>query len=271
MVIDNYSSDDSLARARQQTYSRIRPEFIDLNHNAGFAAANNIGLKRLQEKGTMTHVLLLNPDACVPTGLFSGLQKIFDERADIGIIGPRLMDAHGRLQPSVRSFPTLGVFVFLFLKLHRVLRKTSVWRRYMRTDFDYEHEQSVDQVMGAAFAIRDRVWQRTDERAAGFLDESFWLWFEEVDYCKRAKEKGWHVWYTPNASVTHRGAVSFNQLVGLNKSWPFLNSALVYARKHLGWISYAVLLVLLPVTVTLSLFSSVHHLYVKWHDQRAHA
>ena len=125
----------------------------------------------------------------------------------------------------------------------------------MQTSFDYGQEAYVDQVMGAAFLIRNELLTQI-----GFLDTAFWIWFEEVDYCKRAQDAGWKILYTPNATVMHHKGASFHQLIGLRKTKPFLASSLVYVKKHLGMPSYAMLLILYPAAIAIASMASIAHL-----------
>lgn len=125
-------------------------------------------------------------------------------------------------------------------------------------DFQYDQEAQVNQVMGAAFLIRNTVLQQL-----GGLDESFWIWFEEVDYCKQANNAGWNITYTPSASIAHHGGVSFNQLVGIRRTKPFLDSAIVYARKHLGTAAAITLFILYPVAMLIALAASLVHIQQK--------
>lgn len=245
IVVDNASGDDSIEQAKR--VQGLPVQCMELRENIGFARANNIGLKELASDGN--HVLLLNPDTEVQPGALQAMLDFLESHPKAGIVGPRLLNFSDRqTQPSVRSFPTLVVFIWLFLKLHRLLPNVSFWRKYMMTGFDYNKAAAVDQVMGAAFLIRDKAVEKLDER--------FWIWFEEVDFCKRAKAKGWEVWYTPSAQIIHRGAASFNQLVGFKRSWFFLRSSVQYANKHLGLLATSVLIILLPIALVLAVVSS---------------
>jgi N-acetylglucosaminyl-diphospho-decaprenol L-rhamnosyltransferase len=116
----------------------------------------------------------------------------------------------------------------------------------------------VNQVMGAAFLVRREVW----EQLYG-LDQKFWIWFEEVDFCRRAWNAGWQTWYTPAGEVVHYGGASFHQLVGWKKSTPWIKSSLRYARKHLNWLVWLGLIGLTPVAWGLAGLAMVTHVRVK--------
>ncbi len=258
VVVDNASKDESLVQveriAEENGYILIREDT-----NLGFAKANNIGMKYIYEHGGEgDHILLLNPDTQVQPHSLERMAEILDQNPKTGIVGPKLVTPSGEVQHSVRTFPTLPVLAMLFLKFQRLLPNSPSWKHYMMADFQYDQESQVDQVMGAAFLIRNTVLQQL-----GGLDESFWIWFEEVDYCKQANNAGWNIVYTPSASIVHHGGVSFNQLVGIRRTKPFLDSAIVYARKHLGTTAAITLFILYPVAMLIALAASLVHIQQK--------
>lgn len=266
IIVDNASTDRSIVKAQHivgKSINKPRVRFIRQEKNLGFAKANNIAIDRVLKKDGDWHILLLNPDTEVRAGALNGMLQALNEDKSIGIVGPRLINSDGSTQPSVRSFPAFGEFVFLFLKLNRIAPKSRRWQSYMRTDFDYTRQGSVDQVMGAAFLIRGEL-----IRSVGLLDEKFWVWFEEVDYCKRVKLAGWKIVYTPEAEVLHHGGVSFNQLVSWQKNRLWLKSMMHYARKYFNFYERIVLWLLLPLAFALTLPFSLRHLAIKRQSEK---
>lgn len=259
IVVDNASTDRSLVKAQVaggESINKPRVRFIKRHDNAGFARANNIAMESVLHKvDSETHVLLLNPDTEVKAGALAGMMRVLEQDSMAGVVGPRLLNSDGSGQLSVRSFPTFGVFIFMFLKLNRVLPRAKLWRRYLRDDFDYDRRAEVDQVKGAAFMIRGKLLE-----SVGLLDERFWVWFEEVDYCQRVKRVGRKIVYTPEAQVIHQGATSFNQLVGWRRSLPWLASCLHYASKYLAWYEQAILWLLTPISILLIVPATFFHL-----------
>ena len=263
IVVDNASSDRSVVQAQAvvgAVFNKPRVRFILQKHNLGFAAANNAAWQRIAQRypQQLPHILLLNPDTEICAGALAGLLTLLSSQPTAGIAGPQLVNPDGTVQPSVRSFPTLGVFVFLFLKLHRLVPSAVVWQRYVRYGFDYQREQAVDQVMGAVFLIRSEAAQEL-----GRLDEQFFIWFEEVDYCRRAASAGWQTWYTPQARVVHHGGVSFAQLIGWRRAWAWLRSSRQYAAKHLGPMAAVALRLLTPVALLLALPAGLYHRMIR--------
>lgn len=244
VIIDNNSSDDSLLKVNESEKVTI----FSRNKNLGFSKATNLGIEYIHRHGGKDdHILLLNPDTDVRAHAIKNMVAVVTRNNKAGIVGCKLLNPDMTIQPSVRAFPTLAVFGMLFLKLHRLFSGMQFWKRYMMNNFDYSREQSVDQVMGAGFLIRNGVIKKL-----GPLDTAFFIWFEEVDYCKRAKNAGWEVIYTPHAEIMHYGGISFNQLYGVTKTAPFLNSALMYTKKHLSLLTYIILLTLYPFGYLLS-------------------
>lgn len=258
VIVDNASTDTSIVQAKP-IIDRSRFILLLQHENIGFAAANNIGISYIQNHtGEQNHILLLNPDTIVHPHAVEHMIIALVSDITIAVVGPRILEITGEIQPSVRKFPTRTVFFLYFLKLHLFFRYTSIWRNYMMSECDYTRQQTVDQVMGAALLMRNTVLKNS-----GLLDEGFWIWFEEVDYCKRVQDAGLRVLYTPAAEITHIGAASFHQLVGIRKTKPFLDSALYYIRKHMGIFSYLFFLALYPLAIVIALVASIAHMQQK--------
>ncbi len=254
VVVDNASRDDSIRHAKRVANTHGYTMLVQ-SENLGFAKANNLGWKFIREnEGEDDHIFLLNPDTQVHAGALSTMFQVLETNAHAGIVGPKLLEANGETQPSVRRLPTFPILVLLFLKLHRIFANTAMWKQYMMTDFDYSKEQHVDQVMGAAFLIHKDVLH-----SIGLLDEAFWIWFDDVDYCRTAKNAGWNTIYTPSATVMHHKGASFTQVIGIQKTKPLLDSGLVYAKKHLGMGAYFFLVLLYPVALCVAALASLAH------------
>jgi len=252
VVVDNASNDgtrDSMLAKCQMPNAKCGT--VLNTDNRGFARACNQGLVDLDAR----YVLLLNPDTECPPGSIASFVRRMDEHPEnVGIAGPKLLNADGSSQQSVRRFPTVWSQAGILLKLHRLFRQTKVFRGYFADDLDQNREQDVDQVMGACFLIRKEL---IDE--IGGLDEQYFIWFEEVDYCRTAKERGWRVRYIPSASVIHHGGSSFAQVFSIKKQRMFNESLVSYFRKwHAGWRA-ALIRSLQPISFVLSLFVASFH------------
>lgn len=227
---------------------RARIKYIQLEKNVGFAAANNTAWRQFSDNN---HVLLLNPDTEVKPGALAAMIQVLEEKPDVGVVGPKLVNPNGSLQGSVRPFPQFLDFIFYMLKLGRIVQARQ------EAAYDYSKAGYADQVMGAAFLIRSRL-----REEVGLLDEGYFTLFEEVDYCKRALAKGWRTYFTPAGEVMHVRAASFRQLVGFRKTLPWMASSLHYARKHLGVLPWLLLWFLVPISLLLTIPASLKHLWL---------
>jgi GT2 family glycosyltransferase len=191
IVVDNGSTDGSQALVEEAHPS---DRLIANPDNRGFSIANNQGISASSGR----YVLLLNSDTEVERDSLRVLVDYGDSHAEAGILGPRLLNSDGTLQPSGGRFPTpLGTALAL-LGLARLTGRP----RY-GTKRDYAKPAVVDEVSGAAMMIRREVVEQI-----GGLDESFRWGYEDVDLCRRARRAGWQVHYVPGAAVKHEWGAS---------------------------------------------------------------
>jgi GT2 family glycosyltransferase len=219
VVVDNASSDGTCEEAR-----RRGARLIANPTNRGFAAAVNQGILAL----ACRYIVLLNPDAVILSGL-EAMREACDRDRAAGA-GGRLVDAQGRLQVGfmTREFPTPGTLVLEALLLNRVCPNNPVNRRYRGLGLDYTQPREVQQPAGAFLMIRRGVWQEL-----GGLDESFHpLWFEDVDFCHRAADRGYRFFYEPRAVAKHTGAHSIGSLSVEMRQFYWYRSLLKYSAKH---------------------------------------
>jgi GT2 family glycosyltransferase len=241
IVVDNGSKDGTLNEIEKfRVYQTLRT--ILNGENRGFAAANNQGLAIA--KGDF--VLLLNSDTEVVPGAFAETVRHMREHPEAGIVGCKLLNFDGSLQPSVRRFPTWKDQAVILLKLHNFFPKLVA--RYMAADFDYKKEQEADQVRGAYFCLSRQLFAKI-----GPLDErGFFNWFEEVDYCRRARNSGFKTVYLPSALCRHAGGASFNQQLSFQKQQWLTRSMNNYFRKHGTRTDRFICAVLTPASLALA-------------------
>ncbi|MFA6526680.1 MAG: glycosyltransferase family 2 protein [Candidatus Buchananbacteria bacterium] len=221
-VVDNASNDG--------TVEMVKHDFPDViliaNHeNAGFAKANNSALKRARGE----YVLLLNPDTEIQNDTLIKSLEYMKRHSLCGALGLKMIYPDGRLQPSVRRFPKLRPIILMLLKIPKILPNLKSIENYLAKDFDYGREQTVDQIMGAYMFIPKAVLDKV-----GHLDERFFIWFEEVDFCRRLKSAGYEVRYFPDISIIHHGGKSFAQQALISNQKMFFMSALKYFLKYAG-------------------------------------
>lgn len=199
IVVDNASSDGTVEAVRA-AFPGV--EVIANRGNRGFAAANNQGIQRARGRV----VVLLNPDTRVARDALGRLVRYLDENPAVGVVGPRLVYPDGRTQPSRRRFPTLLTGFLESTVVQDYWRDNRVLRRYYVADRSDDETQEVDWLVGACLAVR-----REAIETAGLLDERFFLYSEEVEWCWRIRRAGWRVVYLPEATVYHHESASAGQ------------------------------------------------------------
>lgn len=193
LVVDNASADGTAECVRSR-FSRVR--LITNPRNAGFGAALNIGLRQT----AAPYVLWLNPDAELLDDRFPQLLEYLGSNPTVGILGPQLVDPDGKRQLSCRSFPSYRTALFhRYSFLTRWLPKNPYSREYLHSDWEGPAPRDVDWVSGACFVHRRQV-----SEELGGLDERFFMYCEDVDFCLRARQRGWMTRYHPAARVLHR-------------------------------------------------------------------
>ncbi len=245
IVVDNASSDQS-AQMILNEFPQVK--LIVNEKNLGFATAVNQGVAASQG----AHILLLNPDTEVRAGSLDAVLDAAGGLDKAAVIGGLLLNPDGTTQASVRRFPTLASQWLVVLKLHHLFPKIKALRQYYLDDFDYTKSQAVDQVMGAYFLVPRAAWE-----ALGGLDQKFFVWFEEVDFCLRASRAGWSVYFLPIAPIIHYGGQSFSQLMGLHRQVLFNRSLRYYFKKHGNVAAYALVLLLQPLSVFLAVVAQI--------------
>lgn len=229
LVVDNHSRDGSADMIEREFPS---VHLIRSETNLGFAAANNAAFARARGR----YVALLNSDAFLTDGVIDGLVDALDRAPWVGMAGVRLTGRNGEWQPSARQFPSTLNDVLALTGLSMRFRRSRLFGRMDRTWADPAEAASVDWVPGAFAMIRGDVL-----RSVGFFDEDFFLYYEEVDLCRRIKDRGFDVRYLPQFRVIHLGGESSKTVTRLTMSsagaqltlWR-MRSALLYYRKHGG-------------------------------------
>jgi GT2 family glycosyltransferase len=198
-VVDNASTDDSVQMLRHQFPS---VHLIASPDNLGFSAANNLALRALGMDGpapACRHALILNPDTLVPAGAVAGLLAELAASPDIGVVGPKLILPDGSLDRACRrAFPTPEVSFYRFSGLSRLFPRHPRFGRYNMSHLDPDEPADIDAVVGACMLLRGEALAQV-----GLLDERFWMYGEDLDWCLRFHQAGWRVVYRPGVTVHH--------------------------------------------------------------------
>ena len=216
-IVDNASTDGSQQMVEQQF---PHTQLIKNSENLGFATANNQAMRSCNGE----YILLLNSDTLVLPGALESMIEFMDVQLQAGACGARLLNPDRSLQPSCSPEPSLKTEFMRLFHLGGV-RPDGY---YAMEDWDTSAPRPVDIVLGAFLCIRRSVMQ-----AVGFLDEDFFMYSEEVDYCRRVRALGWTIYWVPTSQVIHYGGQSTRQ--DATKMFLCLYQGKVkYFRKHNG-------------------------------------
>jgi len=228
-VVDNNSSDGS-AKIIETKFQKVK--LIKNKKNLGFAKANNQAIK----KSKAEFILLLNPDTQVLKNTLSNMLNWMKKNPQAKIAGCHLIDKQGQTIPHVRRFPSVWNQLAIILKLPHLF--PSVLNKYLRKNFDYTKPQKVDSIRGGFFMMRLLAGGEpvAPAQCQNELDERYFLWFEEVDFCRQVYKSGNEVWYTPTAQCIDYVGQSFKQIKRGQTQKYFRDSMLKYFRKwHPLW------------------------------------
>jgi N-acetylglucosaminyl-diphospho-decaprenol L-rhamnosyltransferase len=190
--------------------------------NVGFARACNQGMYASRGE----NVMFINPDTLVEDGFFESLEKFLDENPRAGVVGPRVVGAEGDVQLTARKELSFASgFLGRTSLLTRLFVKSPLVRRHFPAAEKLTGPTVVDWISGTCMTVRR---QTLDE--IGPMDERFFMYFEDADLCRRAREAGWLVYYLPQVEIFHHsGASSQNRPRAI---WDLHKSAFLYHRKH---------------------------------------
>jgi GT2 family glycosyltransferase len=201
-------------------------QLIDAGGNVGFARACNLGMAAARGR----HLLLLNPDTVAHPGSVATLSRHLDAAPEAGVVAARLLDPEGTLQYSCRRFPRpLSILFGRYALLTRLFPANRVSSDYLYLDWDHASPRAVDWASGACLMTRQEVF-----RSVGGLDEGYFLFVEDMDWCRRIRDARLDVVYVPEAEVTHRIGASRGPVPPW-VMWERHRSMLRYVRKHFGW------------------------------------
>lgn len=194
IVVDNGSSEGMPTSKR---YTLIRNQ-----QNLGFTRANNQGIKKAKGE----YILLLNSDTLVKKGALEKLIKFAKKTTDAGAVAPKLLNPDGSTQASIYRFPTLGLAIRQYW-----LGQKGLLDKYIPSS---ARPVAVDAAVMAAFLITPRGLKKV-----GFLDERYFMYFEDLEYCRHLKKAGLKVYYLPQAQITHFHGASGKHLTKFENQW----------------------------------------------------
>jgi GT2 family glycosyltransferase len=251
IIVDNGSTDGSL-KMLQDEFPAVT--VIANPTNLGFTAPMNQALYRAQGQ----FLLLLNPDTLIHPQAFDRLLDFMHEHPQVGICGPKVLNTDGSLQaPCRRGESRPWAVISYFIGLHRLFPGSKLFGGYV---MNYMHEDATHEVAGVAGSCM--LVRRAVIDQIGYLDERFFAYQEDADYCFQARRAGWQVYYVPAARVTHFGGEGGSRVQPYRSIFAWHRSYWLYYRKNLAgdyfflfnWVFYLAMLVKLALALLVNLF-----------------
>lgn len=219
IVVDNTGKDGSAEYIRREwpsVHLIVNPEPQGFSANVNAAAA----------AGQAQYILVMNPDVLLWPGAIETMIAYLEAHPDVGACGPKTLYPDGTLQMTCRRFPSWATVFWRWLKLDRVAQP-EFYRRFLMLDCNHEEAQAVDWIMGSCMMIRRKVFAEV-----GGFDEGFFLYYEDIDFCRRLWQSGYGVHYVPAAVVTHTYRRQSAQSCLNPLTLVHLKSILRYRNKH---------------------------------------
>jgi hypothetical protein len=235
-VVDNNSSDGSTALVRE-TFPQAR--LVESQVNGGYAYANNLGLRAMGfgdsqfsvlNSQLARYVLLLNPDTILPPSALQQMLAFMDAHPEAGAAGPRLVLPDGQLDRACRrSFPTPEIACYRLTGLSFLFPRSRRFGRYNLSYLDPAETTEVDSVVGAFMMVRGEAVEQV-----GLLDESFFMYGEDLDWAYRIKQAGWKIYYNADVTVLHykEAASKGKRAIRLKTRYEFYRAMHLFYHKH---------------------------------------
>jgi len=221
IVVDN-GSNDGCEKMMKENFSEIK--FIQTGKNLGFAAGNNRGIKEANGK----YVMLLNPDITVLDNSIKKMVDFMEKNPEVGLAGPKLINPNGTYQISCRTFQTPRLIFYRRTPLGRLTFAKKLLQEHLMLEFDHETNKEVDWVMGACMLVRKSALDKV-----GLLDERFFFYVEDMDWCRRFWQNGFKVFYLAEAEMVH-----LYERASASDDWSFWNFNKMTRRHIASWIKY---------------------------------
>jgi len=225
IVIDNASTDESV-RMIKEKFPQVT--LIENSENKGFAAANNQGIRIAQGR----YILLLNSDTLILDNAIFKTVAFADTHPEAAVVGCKVLNPDRTLQRTCFMFPSLLNMVLSSTYLYKLFPRSKFFGREQMTWWDRNDIREVDVVTGCFMLVR-----REAVEQIGLLDERFFMYGEETDWCYRFKQGGWKILFTPSAEIIHLGGASTKQ-AGSKMALEYVASMLRFFKKHKIWLSY---------------------------------
>lgn len=251
IVVDNHSNDGTLEMLRSE-FPRVT--LIANQENAGYTRPNNQAMRISSGR----YILLINPDCLVEEGAMDGLAAFLDQHPEVGIVGPKVLNRDRTLQKQCRRSEAGPWDAFCYFSgLANLFPNDKRFAGYLMTYMDENILHEVQAVSGSCMLIRREVIEQI-----GYLDENFFAYQEDSDFCRRARLAGWKVFYYPDSRVVHFAGEGGSGVKPFRSIYEWHRSYYLYYRKHfsddyfflLNWVYYLAMTLKLAFSLLTNLF-----------------
>ncbi|MEA3248742.1 MAG: glycosyltransferase family 2 protein [Patescibacteria group bacterium] len=191
IVVDN-DSGDGVKEVLAENFPEVK--FVASPKNIGYAGGNNLGIEEARGR----YVLIMNPDITVRPGSIDGMVRFMDRNADVGVMGPKLLHPDGSVDHSCYRFPKWITPIFRRTPFGRLPVGKKEVGRYVMSDYDHENTRDVDWLLGAVLMVRKSAMD-----SVGTLDDRYFLYFEDTDWCRRFWDAGYRIVYYTGTTMVH--------------------------------------------------------------------
>jgi len=236
IVVDN-GSKDSCADMIEENYIKNpdvnfkgEVKLIRLKTNSGYTAGNNIGLKIATGK----YIMILNPDITALQGTIENMYKFLQQNDKVGMVGPKLINPDGTTQYSCYRFPKWHIPILRRTVLGKLPQAKKSLKSYLMMDWDHNSDRSVEWLLGACEMIKSEALEKV-----GVMDERFFMYFSDVDWCRRFWQTGYEVYYLATAEMVHYHQRISAEVPGIRSVFTkmtriHISDAFKYFAKYLG-------------------------------------
>lgn len=221
IVVDNASKDGTTQEVAKK-FPEVR--LIANKENIGFARANNMGIKMARGE----YLFLVNPDVEFYDDCIGKLCHFMDKNPDVGICAPKILNTDGTIQHSCRELPSLRNNFCFAIGLHKLFPGKKWSSNELMSWFDHNSRKEVEALSGCFLVVR-----RSAIKKVGLLDERFFMYSEDVDWCKRFRDRGWRIVFVPEAKAVHHGGKSA-ETISVESATAKTKAKIQYWRKHHG-------------------------------------
>ena len=253
IVIDNASSDDSIVKVKSM-YPKVT--IIENNENKGFAAANNQGMKIAKGR----YILCLNPDTIVLDRAMQSVVEYADVHTEAAVIGCQVLLNSVEIQKTCFTYPSIKFLIIGMFKLNKIFPQSRFFGGEYYEWWDRRTPKQVDVVSGMFMLVRKAAIDQV-----GMMDESYFIYAEETDWCYRFNKAGWKCLFTPDAQIIHlHGGSNSTSQVSVKMYVQMQKSILIFIRKHFGglsWLLSKIVLILFMIIRTLisAMVAAIQH------------